>query len=286
MKIYLEKRYEHFKSAKFAQTGCLILLIAFFLFVLFIIYSNGFQSADSYDLIIFSVIIAILLVISIGINMLKINLKKPEIEILKIIIAFLKEAEINNEEIILTIKKIFSIYSNKNIDLHTQTILFSKVDIDRASQDLSKETSDIKYFVLYSLLDLAANDSILTINEENFITKVRKGLNIHEITYNNIKNSYTKKGLKEERKILEEEARRKTAKEISKSFIPYNAYKILGITPSNTKLQLKKAYRTLAKKYHPDKFAGQSEEIIQKAEDKFQEISEAYEIVKQYKKNN
>ena len=31
-------------------------------------------------------------------------------------------------------------------------------------------------------------------------------------------------------------------------------------------------FLNLAKKYHPDKFYGQSDEIIKKAEDKFQEI--------------
>jgi len=49
----------------------------------------------------------------------------------------------------------------------------------------------------------------------------------------------------------------------------------MGVLPSVTKLQLKKTYRTLAKKYHPDKFAGQSEEIIQKAEEKILKIKEA-----------
>ena len=50
-----------------------------------------------------------------------------------------------------------------------------------------------------------------------------------------------------------------------------------------TESQLKKVYRTLVKQYHPDKFYGQSKEIIQNAEDKFQEILEASELVNRYK---
>ena len=56
-------------------------------------------------------------------------------------------------------------------------------------------------------------------------------------------------------------------------------YKILGVTPKTTKADLKKKYRTLAKKYHPDTNAGSKA-----AEDKFKIISEAYEVLSDAKK--
>lgn len=51
-------------------------------------------------------------------------------------------------------------------------------------------------------------------------------------------------------------------------------YDRLGISPNATESEIKKAYRELAKKYHPDKNQGNKE-----AEEKFKEISEAYEIL-------
>jgi curved DNA-binding protein len=51
-------------------------------------------------------------------------------------------------------------------------------------------------------------------------------------------------------------------------------YKILGVTKSSKPEEIKKAYRTLARKYHPDNNPGNKE-----AEDKFKEISEAYEVL-------
>src|SRR5437870_1857774 len=51
-------------------------------------------------------------------------------------------------------------------------------------------------------------------------------------------------------------------------------YDILGVKKNATDEELKKAYRNLAKKYHPDKNKGNKE-----AENKFKEISEAYAVL-------
>ena len=59
------------------------------------------------------------------------------------------------------------------------------------------------------------------------------------------------------------------------------AYTALEITPSATNEEVKKAYRRMAMKYHPDKVANAGEEIRQQATDKFRAINEAYEHIKQ-----
>ncbi|MBR1443056.1 MAG: molecular chaperone DnaJ [Firmicutes bacterium] len=51
-------------------------------------------------------------------------------------------------------------------------------------------------------------------------------------------------------------------------------YEVLGIAKGATDADIKKAYRKLAKKYHPDANPGNKE-----AEEKFKEISEAYEVL-------
>ena len=59
-----------------------------------------------------------------------------------------------------------------------------------------------------------------------------------------------------------------------------SAYKILGIEPSATDEEVKKAYREMAKKNHPDLVSSLGDEVRQAAEKKFQEINAAYETIK------
>ena len=58
------------------------------------------------------------------------------------------------------------------------------------------------------------------------------------------------------------------------------AYTALEIQPTATDDEVKKAYRRMAMKYHPDKVANAGEEIRQQATEKFRKINEAYEAIK------
>lgn len=58
------------------------------------------------------------------------------------------------------------------------------------------------------------------------------------------------------------------------------AYTALEISPSATNDEVKKAYRRMAMKYHPDKVANAGEELRKQATDKFRGINEAYEHIK------
>lgn len=64
-----------------------------------------------------------------------------------------------------------------------------------------------------------------------------------------------------------------------------DAYNTLGATKEDDMAAIKKKYRTLVKKHHPDIIAGQgaSKDIIDEATAKLQEINEAYELIKKDK---
>lgn len=56
-------------------------------------------------------------------------------------------------------------------------------------------------------------------------------------------------------------------------------YEVLGVDKKASSDDIRKAYRKLAVKYHPDKQAGKSEKEKKEAEDMFKQCSEAYEVL-------
>ncbi|MFO7616913.1 MAG: DnaJ domain-containing protein [Bacteroidales bacterium] len=59
-----------------------------------------------------------------------------------------------------------------------------------------------------------------------------------------------------------------------------SAYAVLEVSPDATEEELKKAYRKMAVKYHPDKVAYLGDEIRTGANEKFQKLNEAWEKVR------
>ena len=59
-----------------------------------------------------------------------------------------------------------------------------------------------------------------------------------------------------------------------------SAYKVLGIEPSATDDEVRKAYKRMALKYHPDKVATLGEDVQKAAEEKFKKVQQAYEQIK------
>ena len=64
-----------------------------------------------------------------------------------------------------------------------------------------------------------------------------------------------------------------------------NAFKILEVDSNASLDEIKKAYRKMAKKYHPDKLRGQDPAMIKGAEEKFREVQKAYETLMRQKNN-
>ncbi|MBN2484789.1 MAG: TerB family tellurite resistance protein [Bacteroidales bacterium] len=108
--------------------------------------------------------------------------------------------------------------------------------------------------LLHLLYGVATSDSRMNENEFNIISKIAYYLNISAADQASIKNMFVKS--------IE------------------SSYKILGIDPQASNEDIKKAYRKLAVKYHPDKVSYLGDDFKKSAEEKFRKINEAYENIK------
>ena len=114
--------------------------------------------------------------------------------------------------------------------------------------------------LLHLLFGVSAADQKFHPSEVNLIEKISGYLGIASSDYQSIRNM----------------------------FIPEtdSAYKILEIDPSATNDEIKKAYRNMAVKYHPDKVSHLGEDFRKTADEKFKKVNEAYEKIKKERNIN
>ena len=119
------------------------------------------------------------------------------------------------------------------------------------------------------LLALAYADGVLEHNEREAILDIAAYLEIENEDFNRLYDEFAQFYAKESKEASLEEA-----------------YKILGVSSEDSFEEIKKAYKTLIKEYHPDilHHKGLEESIIKNATTKLQEINVAYELIKKHHK--
>ena len=165
--------------------------------------------------------------------------------------------------------------------------------------------------ILICMWALAYADGQATLDQQKLISIIGRALGLSYTTCNKVETMFWqrmragkfgdyKEFEKRRNKWFEDEAERKAEKEFEKkrkensNFNHTNskktsysnlspelqkAYSVLGIDPSASIDEIKSQKKKLLKRYHPDLYSNQGEEMIKKATNKAQSINHAYEII-------
>lgn len=131
------------------------------------------------------------------------------------------------------------------------------------------------------MVDLAFHNEKLSRREMRLIYKAG---NMFGIPPSEVKSILTLRyKFYQDKKRREQEHRRKRrATRRPSRNLKNEALKILGLSQSvNNFDEVKKAYRNMAKKHHPDRFHNESEQEKERAHERFTEINKAYEYLEQ-----
>ena len=125
--------------------------------------------------------------------------------------------------------------------------------------------------IMYFLAGLSTVDGSMNKREIHLLKEVNQILELSPKDFDSIISMYTQK-----------RERRDNRGNSKLSVNPIQlASRILGVSEHASKDEIKKAYRALVKLHHPDRFASESEEQQEIAEQRFIEIQKAYEILEQ-----
>jgi len=142
---------------------------------------------------------------------------------------------------------------------HLQTL---KKFLDSSSIPLPQICNDIKMRMqpavrvqlIHYMFGIAKADGDVSQSELNVIAQIAQLLGVSNVEFESVKNMFYRN--------------------------VDSDYSVLGITPTATDEEVKKAYRSMAIKHHPDKVAQMGEEYQKGAKEKFQQIQDSYDAIK------
>jgi DnaJ like chaperone protein len=145
-------------------------------------------------------------------------------------------------------------HTNNRLEI-LKELLKKNIDINEASSQIRTSLNySNRLQLLHYLFGIACADVACSQKERDMIHYISQLLWLNEADYKTIEAMYFKNSDSD--------------------------YTILQIDKNATNEEIKRSYRKLAKKYHPDKLSSLGEDAKRAAQEKFQEINNAYERIK------
>lgn len=144
------------------------------------------------------------------------------------------------------------------------------INLSEACADITRRTSyEERLFLVRLGYQVAVSDGPLNQSEEEFMRKAARHLGIEEYDLLLVRGSF-----------VYNQTKGKGGGTAGTSEKP-DPYSVLGLKPECSVEEIQRAYRNLARKYHPDRVSHLGHEFVQLAGEKFKAIREAYELIKQ-----
>ncbi len=208
------------------------------------------------------------------------------------------------------IKKAFPTEDDQKYALQLlKELLEQNIDVEGVARQVAKQMNIYhKRELIYFLLGIGYADGMLQRSEDSVILKISVLLGISHSDYNSIKTSYfagennsgsfygnsssqktaggsyqktggssysgSSSGSKSGGSGSGSRARRSINMSLS------TAYSLLGLTSTATNEEVVKAYRSMCKKFHPDRVATLGESVVKEAEEHMMKINQAYDLIK------
>lgn len=150
-------------------------------------------------------------------------------------------------------------FGNQFNSSHLQTLKrfldSDEIPLNQICNDIRMRTQEeVRVQLLHYLFGIAKADGDVSTAEMQLLNRIANWMGVPPLDFESVKNMFYR--------------------DVNSD------YKVLGIEPTASDDEVKKAYRKMAVRYHPDKVAQMGEEYQKGAKEKFQKIQEAYESIK------
>lgn len=146
-------------------------------------------------------------------------------------------------------------FSGQHLQVLKRFLDSGNIPLEQICGDIrARMQPEVRVQLLHYLFGIAKADGDVSPSEMHVIERIAKQLHVGSQEFDSVKNMFY-------RNIDSD-------------------YKVLGVEASASDDEIKKAYRKMAVKFHPDKVAQMGEEFQKGAKEKFQKVQEAYDAIK------
>ncbi|PBQ32415.1 molecular chaperone DjlA [Sphingobacteriaceae bacterium] len=146
-------------------------------------------------------------------------------------------------------------YTQQHLQILKHFLEAQQIPLDQICRDITLRTKEeVRIQLVHYLFGIAKADGHVADEEIRVLKRIANLLEVPATDFESVKNMFYR--------------------DVNSD------YHVLGIEPTATEEEIKKAYRQMAIRYHPDKVIHMGEEYQKGAKEKFQKVQEAYDAIK------